>query len=105
MHSIVKAYQAVKNAADVIQYKSISSASPSIHLGSGGFMNVMKGQFEQVSQSLRIADESIKSYTMGQIAPEEMMLQTARITVDTKAKIEVARSLVDTFNKIVNMNI
>ncbi|MDP2194027.1 MAG: flagellar hook-basal body complex protein FliE [Alphaproteobacteria bacterium] len=105
MPSIVKAYQAVKNAADIIQYKAIPTASPTIHTGNGGFMNIMKGQLEQVSHSLRTADESIKSYTMGQIAPEEMMLQTARITVETRGNIEIARSLVDTFNKIINMNI
>ena len=103
MPNMVKAYQAVQKAAETIQAKALNSA-PQQQSGKGSFLNEIKDQMHKASTDLRQTDSTIKSFTMGEIGPEEMMLHTARTSVETKGKIEIIRSMVETLNKIVNIN-
>lgn len=103
MPSMIKAYQAVQKASDTIQLKTLNAPTPQ-KSGKGSFASEVKEQMSKAASELKQTDSAIKSFTMGDIGSEEMMLHTARTSVETKGKIEVIRSLVDTINKIVNIN-
>lgn len=103
MPSMIKAYQAVQKASDTIQLKTLN-AGPQQKPGKGSFADEIKQQMNKATAELKQTDSNIKAFTMGDIGSEEMMLHTARTSVEAKGKIEVIRSLVDTINKIVNIN-
>ena len=103
MPSMIKAYQAVQKASDTIQLKTLNAHTPQ-KSGKGSFVSEVKEQMSKAASELKQTDSAIKSFTMGDIGSEEMMLHTARTSVEAKGKIEVIRSLVDTINKIVNIN-
>lgn len=104
MPSIIKAYQAIQKAANAIQSKTFN-AMPTQKSGAKSFASELKAQMDKATAELKETDNAIKSFTMGDIGSEEIMLHTARHTVETKGKIEVIRSLIDSINKIVNINL
>ncbi|HCU07102.1 MAG TPA: hypothetical protein DIC42_05965 [Holosporales bacterium] len=100
---MIKAYQAVQNASNTIQLKALNSM-PQAKSGGASFASEIKEQMRKATDELKETDHAIKSFTLGDIGSEEIMLHTARHSVEAKGKIEVIRSIVDSINKIVNIN-
>ncbi len=100
---MIKAYQAVQNAAKTIQTKA--SSTNALHGGgkNNTFSSMIKDQMTQATNDLQAVDKAVKSF-MTRSGSENIFAYSTR-NRKNKGQIEVIRSIIDTINKVVNINI